>query len=204
MRYEPRCPLPLIWPPSCAVRNLLRSRPAVARLNDRSAVDTRRQAGEGAHQARILKCMATITRTILIDDIQGSEAVETLQFNADGTNYEIDLSTANADRLRAQLARFVAAATPIKPPKTSPVKRSAKSPATSNKLNCKPSESGRRRQATKFQIEAGSRRRSKTPTMLSIDDLLTVDAIVQRHCTIASRWGIDTEIVGAYRLAYMP
>jgi hypothetical protein len=85
------------------------------------------------HQTSILKSMATITRTMLIDDIDGSEAVETLQFNADGTKYEIDLSAANADRLRAQLARFVAAATPIKPPKTSPGKRSAKSPARSNK-----------------------------------------------------------------------
>ena len=88
---------------------------------------------EASHQARNLKPMATITRTILIDDIDGSEASETLQFNADGTNYEIDLSTANADRLRAQLARFVAAATPIRPMKTSPGKRSANSPATSNK-----------------------------------------------------------------------
>jgi len=32
--------------------------------------------------------MATITRAILIDDIDDAEASETLQFNADGTNYE--------------------------------------------------------------------------------------------------------------------
>jgi hypothetical protein len=60
--------------------------------------------------------MATVTRTYLVDDLDNStDDVETVRFNADGTNYEIDLSAANAERLRAKLARFVDAAHPVKP-----------------------------------------------------------------------------------------
>ena len=59
--------------------------------------------------------MATVTRTYLVDDIDNStDDVETVRFNAEGTNYEIDLSAANAERLRAKLARFVDAAHPVK------------------------------------------------------------------------------------------
>ncbi len=61
--------------------------------------------------------MATVTRTYLVDDIDNStDDVETVRFNAEGTNYEIDLSAANAERLRAKLARFVDAAHPAKAP----------------------------------------------------------------------------------------
>jgi len=71
--------------------------------------------------------VCTVTRTYLVDDLDGStEAVTTVQFNADGTNLEVDLSAPNAARLREKLARFVDAATPVKPPKAAP-KRAAKS-----------------------------------------------------------------------------
>ena len=80
--------------------------------------------------------MATITRTLLVDDIDGSEAAETVQFNAEGTDYEIDLSSANADRLRDSLARFVAAATPVKSQKSSARGRaSTTAPRVSNKAH---------------------------------------------------------------------
>lgn len=46
----------------------------------------------------------------LIDDIDGSEAKETVKFGLDGVNYEIDLSEANAARLRDDLASWVGAA----------------------------------------------------------------------------------------------
>lgn len=54
--------------------------------------------------------MAQKVETRLIDDVDGSEASETLTFGVDGTTYEIDLSTDNAAKLRAALADFVAAA----------------------------------------------------------------------------------------------
>jgi hypothetical protein len=60
--------------------------------------------------------MATVTRTYLVDDLDNStDDVETVRFNVEGTNYEIDLSAANAERLRTKLARFVDAAHPVKP-----------------------------------------------------------------------------------------
>jgi hypothetical protein len=51
--------------------------------------------------------MATRTVIELIDDLDGSEATETLRFALDGTEYEIDLAGENADELRGLLVRFV-------------------------------------------------------------------------------------------------
>lgn len=51
--------------------------------------------------------MASVTEVRLMDDIDGSTADETVAFGLDGKQYEIDLSTANAARLREALAEFV-------------------------------------------------------------------------------------------------
>jgi hypothetical protein len=51
--------------------------------------------------------MAQKVQVVLIDDIDGGPADETLRFALDGTTYDIDLSSANAARLRAALAEFV-------------------------------------------------------------------------------------------------
>ena len=51
--------------------------------------------------------MAQETTVRLVDDIDGSEAVETVRFGLDGRVYEIDLSEANAKELRASLAGFI-------------------------------------------------------------------------------------------------
>ncbi len=52
--------------------------------------------------------MATQTTITLIDDIDGSEAVETVEFALDGASYEIDLSEKNAKKLRDAVASYVA------------------------------------------------------------------------------------------------
>ena len=54
--------------------------------------------------------MAQIREVRLIDDLDGEAADETIEFGIDGKNYEIDLSTANAAKLRDALASYVAAA----------------------------------------------------------------------------------------------
>jgi hypothetical protein len=54
--------------------------------------------------------MARTVITTLVDDLDGSEATETVSFSLDGRHYEIDLSTHNAERLRGSLADFVKAA----------------------------------------------------------------------------------------------
>jgi hypothetical protein len=46
----------------------------------------------------------------LIDDLDGDQADETVEFGLDGKNYEIDLSSKNASKLRDALAEYVAAA----------------------------------------------------------------------------------------------
>lgn len=54
--------------------------------------------------------MARQTTITLVDDLDGSEAEEQVEFSVDGRSYEIDLSTVNASRLRDTLAPFISAA----------------------------------------------------------------------------------------------
>jgi hypothetical protein len=52
--------------------------------------------------------MARRIQVVLDDDIDGSPADSTVPFSLDGVDYEIDLSSENAERLRAALQPFVA------------------------------------------------------------------------------------------------
>ncbi|GGL17507.1 histone-like nucleoid-structuring protein Lsr2 [Planomonospora parontospora] len=54
--------------------------------------------------------MAKQIQEILIDDLDGGEATQTVSFAIDGSSYEIDLSDVNAKKLRENLAPFVAGA----------------------------------------------------------------------------------------------
>jgi nucleoid-associated protein Lsr2 len=49
------------------------------------------------------------TKILLVDDLDGSEAAETVPFGLDGASYEIDLSEANAGELRKTLAAYTQA-----------------------------------------------------------------------------------------------
>ncbi len=51
--------------------------------------------------------MAQKVTVSLVDDLDGSEAEETVEFGLDGAFYEIDLSEDNAERLRDALAEYV-------------------------------------------------------------------------------------------------
>ncbi len=53
--------------------------------------------------------MAQKVQVVLVDDIDGGHADETVRFGLDGTTYEIDLSSAHARELRDALATWVAA-----------------------------------------------------------------------------------------------
>ncbi|MFI1796612.1 Lsr2 family protein [Streptomyces sp. NPDC020379] len=53
--------------------------------------------------------MAQQVQILLIDDLKGGEADETVTFGLDGKTYEIDLNSNNADKLRSALAEFVKA-----------------------------------------------------------------------------------------------
>jgi hypothetical protein len=52
--------------------------------------------------------VARRTIQLLTDDIDGSEAAETIKFALDGAQYEIDLSSDNASQLRSVLGSYVA------------------------------------------------------------------------------------------------
>ncbi|KAA2262320.1 Lsr2 family protein [Solihabitans fulvus] len=52
--------------------------------------------------------MAQKVTVTLVDDLDGSQAVETVEFGLDGVAYQIDLSDDNAGKLRGALADFVA------------------------------------------------------------------------------------------------
>ena len=54
--------------------------------------------------------MAQRTQIVFTDDLDGGPADTTVSFAVDGTAYEIDLSAAHAEELRAALQPFVAGA----------------------------------------------------------------------------------------------
>ena len=51
--------------------------------------------------------MAKKTVVTYIDDVDGTEASETIQFGIDGKLHEIDLSDANAEELRSLLSPWI-------------------------------------------------------------------------------------------------
>lgn len=57
--------------------------------------------------------MAQKVQVLLVDDLDGGEASETVSFALDGNNYEIDLSGKNATELRDSFAKYVGAARKI-------------------------------------------------------------------------------------------
>lgn len=51
--------------------------------------------------------MAQRVEVLLIDDIDKSDAAETVNFGLDGVSYEIDLNAKNAAQLRSDLASWI-------------------------------------------------------------------------------------------------
>lgn len=51
--------------------------------------------------------MAQKVTVLLVDDIDGGTADETVSFSLDGVSYEIDLSAKNAGRMRDAFAQYV-------------------------------------------------------------------------------------------------
>jgi hypothetical protein len=51
--------------------------------------------------------MAQKVQVLLVDDLDGGEATETVSFSLDGTVYEIDLSSDNANKLRKDFQAYI-------------------------------------------------------------------------------------------------
>ena len=63
----------------------------------------------------------------LIDDLDGSEAAETVSFASDGASFEIDLSKKNAAAFRKGLDRYITAARRQGGTRSTPRRQAAKS-----------------------------------------------------------------------------
>jgi len=51
--------------------------------------------------------MAQKVHIVLVDDLDGSDATQTVSFGLDGTSYELDLNDKNASALREALSGYV-------------------------------------------------------------------------------------------------
>jgi hypothetical protein len=51
--------------------------------------------------------VAQKVQVLLVDDLDGGTADETVTFGLDGASYEIDLSSGNAGKLRNELAQYL-------------------------------------------------------------------------------------------------
>jgi len=76
--------------------------------------------------------MAQKVQVVLIDDIDGGEATETVTFGLDGATYEIDLSDQNAAQLRDSLAHWVGNARRVSGRTTRPTARRGGSSSSSD------------------------------------------------------------------------
>jgi hypothetical protein len=63
--------------------------------------------------ARREKAVAQKVEVLLVDDLDGGKADETVTFALDGTQYEIDLSSEHASQLRESLSEYVGSARKI-------------------------------------------------------------------------------------------
>jgi len=66
-----------------------------------------KQPPQKACSAERLAPMAQKVQVLLVDDLDGGEASETVSFSLDGTAYEIDLSSENAGKLRKDFAQYI-------------------------------------------------------------------------------------------------
>ncbi len=53
------------------------------------------------------RMMAQRVETVLVDDLTGEAAAETVRFGLDGRHYELDLTEDHAQQLRAELKAYV-------------------------------------------------------------------------------------------------
>ena len=77
--------------------------------------------------------MARQVITTLIDDLDGKKADRTVEFSLDGINYTIDLSEANAGKLRKALDPYINAGTRLGRGGRIPARRSAPSRTASSR-----------------------------------------------------------------------
>ncbi|MDP5227004.1 MULTISPECIES: Lsr2 family protein [Arthrobacter] len=74
--------------------------------------------------------MAQRVKIILVDDVDGGTADETVRFGLDGNSYEIDLSAENAQKFRGALEEYLSVARRVTGGGKAPKRAAAKSQDT--------------------------------------------------------------------------
>lgn len=100
--------------------------------------------------------VAQKVQVLLVDDLDGGEADETVTFALDGKTYEIDLTTANADKLRGLLEPYVKGGRRTGGRASGAVERRAPLPVAAR--TPRRSARGRRRTATRSMTAVAFRR----------------------------------------------
>lgn len=77
-----------------------------SRTCDYGYSDVRHLGGSTLGKRGSLAFMARKTVVTIEDDLDGSEASETVNFSVDGNEYEIDLNSEHASELRGALSRY--------------------------------------------------------------------------------------------------
>ena len=111
--------------------------------------------------------MASRTITNLTDDIDGSDADETVTFTFKGTTYEIDLSKKNLDKMVRALQPYTTAAAPPAAAAPAPAAPPAAAPT---KTNSPRFVNGPAPTASRSPTEAASAPPSKRPTTPPTED----------------------------------
>ena len=78
--------------------------------------------------------MAKRVQEILVDDLDGSEAKETVQFGLDSRFYQIDLSEKNYKETRETLKKYIRKADTLHRPRRTKRSRSASGPSRTTTL----------------------------------------------------------------------
>lgn len=103
--------------------------------------------------------MAQTTRILLTDDLDGSEAAETVTFAVDGVTYEIDLSGEHATQLRESVARYVDNARKLGARRAPATKRAASKTTGDKSAGDRPDTQQVREWAKEHGIEVSERGR---------------------------------------------
>lgn len=147
--------------------------------------------------------MARKVQILLEDDLDGSIADETIHFALDGTTYEIDLSKANALRLREALAPYVAAGRKAATRRTREASSGAGDRARTRAAGARKA-TAKKSGAAKASAAKASGRKTRRPTGARAAgvDPAAVRAWAQSHgVKVNPRGRIAMETINAFRAA---
>lgn len=106
-----------------------------------------------------MNVVAQTTRILLTDDLDGSEASETVTFAVDGVTYEIDLSDEHARQLRESVGSYVEYARKLSTRRTPATKRATAKTTGGQPAGDRPDTQQVREWAKEHGIEVSERGR---------------------------------------------